>query len=862
MSHRRSLALLGAMAVALLLSAALSARAQAAGAFIDNGTIKLGVGDRGHLDEGGAPPSSTGRRWLGLRYMPTNAEGMAFSTSDGDPINNYEGWGAADATSGLTGYTSPVHPGYTKGVQLVSFTHTATSAESVVEVTGAYQPAGSPPVLRVTHDFHPSAATPNLYEATVTIENVSNQAVEPRYRRAMLWNPEPTTFDAYSTIGGSPFPELLATNNCLVAVPDPLQPVTQCGNIPFATGFFEDAGPSSVGAMFDFGFDTLAPGGEVTFLIYYGAAADEQAAMQAVNAVNAKTWSFGQPNTPNGATLGTPNTFIFAFSTATAPPVANDMRLRQVMPASIQGPDELDVRGELKNIGTEDATDVELDIDLPAGLSLVSGSTHHAFGSSVIPGQEVDHTWRVSAPAACDDETYKITLDAAFKNASGTTSFTRSSDRDLLVRGTCAQLTGRVTDRNTGAAIATAYVYFTSCPQACPSPVITNALGGYAFGGLPAGTYTIMVTGPGAYGAQSRQLTLTAGAHTENFQLSDLHGPPPGTGVTPTNGTNPDGVPILPGGLPATVTTQGCAGGSATFTVKRGSTLLASGPLTEGPAGTYASAPFGPFGGVVTIETVVACPGGVDTITTVFNAVYIDPSGEVRTTGGEAIQGATVTLLRSDAKTGPFTKVPDGDAIMSPANRKNSDLTDAVGHFGWDVIPGFYKVRASKAGCTAPDGAEAVESRIMEIPPPVTDLDLRLRCPKPVGPGGGSGGGSPQPGTGVPPKGPGTVSPPRPKAVAAGVRISRRGASIAVRLTCPKRASSACKVGVALTRPAKRGTSRVVTIVSRRVTVAAGKTAKLTLRKAQIKLARKGLRLQVTTTTSAGKRAMRYAIPR
>ena len=830
MSHRRSLALLGAMAVALLLSATLSARAGAAGAFIDNGTIQLGVGDRGHLNEGGAPPSSTGRKWLGLRYLPTNAEGMAFSTSDGDPINNYEGWGAADATSGLTGYTSPVHPGYTKGVQLVSFTHTASSAESVVEVTGAYQPAGSPPLLRVTHDFHPSPVTQNLYEATVTIENVSNQTVQPRYRRVMHWNPEPTTFATYSTIDGSPFPELLETNNCGYALPDPLQPTPQCGNVPFATGFFSDTGPSDLGAMFDFGFDTLAPGGEVTFLIYYGAAASEQAAIQAVNAVDAQTWSFGQPNTQDGATLGTPNTFIFAFSTTTGPPVANDMRLRQVTPASIQGPDELDVRGELKNIGTQDATDVELDIHLPAGLSLVSGSTHHAFSSSVIPGQEVDHTWRVSAPAACDDETYRITIDAAFKNANGSTSFTRSRDRDLLVRGTCAQVTGRVTDLNGGAAIAGAYVYFSSCPQACPPPMSVNALGGYSFSSLVAGTYTLIATGPGAYNPQSRQLTLTAGEDaTEDFRLSNLNGPPPGTGVTPTNGTNPDGVPTLPGGVPATVTTQGCSGANATFTVKRGSQVLASGPMTEGPAGTYASAPFGPFGGIVTIETVVACPGAVDTITTVFNAVYIDPSGEVRTTGGEAIQGATVTLLRSDAKTGPFTTVPDGDAIMSPANRKNSDLTDAVGHFGWDVIPGFYKVRASKSGCTAPDGADAVESRIMEIPPPVTDLDLRLRCPKPAGPGGGSGGGSPQPGSGGPPKGPGTVSPPRPKAVAAGVRISRRGASIAVRLTCPKRASSACKVGVALTRP---GEAREVAgrhDRSRRATVAGGKTAKLTL---------------------------------
>ncbi len=219
----------------------------------------------------------------------------------------------------------------------------------------------------------------------------------------------------------------------------------------------------------------------------------------------------------------------------------------------------------------------------PRGCRSSRGQRTTRSARASIPGQEVDHTWRVSAPAACDDETYKITLNAAFKNASGTTSFTRSRDRDLLVRGTCAHVAGRVTDRNTGVAIAGAYVYFTSCPQACPSPLLTNALGGYAFGGLPAGTYTIMVTGPGAYGAQSRQLTLTAGAHTENFQLSDLHGPPPGTGVTPSNGTNPDGVPIIPGGAPATVTTQGCAGGSGTFTVKRGSHGARVGPADRRP---------------------------------------------------------------------------------------------------------------------------------------------------------------------------------------------------------------------------------------------------------------------------------------
>ena len=64
-----------------------------------------------------------------------------------------------------------------------------------------------------------------------------------------------------------------------------------------------------------------------------------------------------------------------------------------------------------------------------------------------------------------------------------------------------------------------------------------------------------------------------------------------------------------------------------------------------------------------------------------------------------------MTLFRSDARTGPFTIVPDGSAIMSPMNRVNPDRSEASGHFGWDVIAGFYKVRAEKTGCHAPGDA-------------------------------------------------------------------------------------------------------------------------------------------------------------
>jgi hypothetical protein len=92
-----------------------------------------------------------------------------------------------------------------------------------------------------------------------------------------------------------------------------------------------------------------------------------------------------------------------------------------------------------------------------------------------------------------------------------------------------------------------------------------------------------------------------------------------------------------------------------------------------------------------------------------------------------------VTLYRSDSRNGPFTVAPDGSAIMSPMNRVNPDRSEVSGHFGWDVIAGFYKVKAEKSGCNAPgNGAQPfVETPVQDIPPPVTDLDIRLECPPP-----------------------------------------------------------------------------------------------------------------------------------
>ena len=71
-------------------------------------------------------------------------------------------------------------------------------------------------------------------------------------------------------------------------------------------GNFADAGPADHGALFDFDFGTLAAGATKTFKTYYGAAGTEVAAVDALNKVGAEAYSLGEPSTPDGPTLGTP----------------------------------------------------------------------------------------------------------------------------------------------------------------------------------------------------------------------------------------------------------------------------------------------------------------------------------------------------------------------------------------------------------------------------------------------------------------------------------------------------------------------------------------------------------------------------
>ncbi|MDQ6776826.1 MAG: choice-of-anchor D domain-containing protein [Actinomycetota bacterium] len=113
---------------------------------------------------------------------------------------------------------------------------------------------------------------------------------------------------------------------------------------------------------------------------------------------------------------------------------------------------------------------------------------------------------------------------------------------------------------------------------------------------------------------------------------------------------------------------------------------------------------------------------------------FIDPSGSVYARTGHGplvpLSGATVTLEASKSHRGPFAHVHDHSVVMSPANRRNPDRTSILGSFGWDVLPGFYRVSARHTGCRAShgSGASALTS-VLAVPPPALNLSLVLRCP-------------------------------------------------------------------------------------------------------------------------------------
>jgi hypothetical protein len=255
----------------------------------------------------------------------------------------------------------------------------------------------------------------------------------------------------------------------------------------------------------------------------------------------------------------------------------------------------------------------------------------------------------------------------------------------------------------------------------------------YTLRAYPSSSSFMVTTHPGTYTVAQDADTSVGTIHLTPIQPLPSGG---GTTITGTSVHNndPGQVPSTGANTPVTLSTTGCEGGSGSYTVTSTydpATAL-SGALIEGPAGTFSVTLSFSFVGPAAIAMAVTdCANPADDTDVEFN-IYIDPSGWVRDTLGEPIDGATVVLYRAPTQFGPWEQVEDGSTIMSPSNRKNPDTTadDGWRNFGWDVVEGWYKVRTFKDGCTDPaDPTKAyVETVAYEIPPPVLDIELQLYC--------------------------------------------------------------------------------------------------------------------------------------
>jgi hypothetical protein len=299
----------------------------------------------------------------------------------------------------------------------------------------------------------------------------------------------------------------------------------------------------------------------------------------------------------------------------------------------------------------------------------------------------------------------------------------------------------------------------------------TNAAGNYSVVALPGGQYTIFVsppTGSSLFAANSA--ASLAEGQSLRVDLT-LRGPQPLASGTTIGSifVNPDGTPVLYWQTETPLSTTGCPGGTASFSVgsinsQTGTATSVGGTLSETPSGSgkYAGkipALF-PMSGAAQVGISITCPDPAQNSGVSFS-IYIDPSGQVVDPSGAPVAGASVTLLRADSPDGPFIPVPSGSALMSPANRDNPATTDANGRFGWDVLSGYYEVLAMRVCPEDRHSHEAsAQTPAFQVPPPNSNLIITLGCSVAAGPLGQSTPSSTGPR--MPPAVPQTSATPRP----------------------------------------------------------------------------------------------------
>jgi len=290
------------------------------GLIIGNGDVILGVDNAGHLNipyRGVAGLPSSDPQSINVVGLREGYSGSYFASTE--PGCVCEGWGVKVVDTGVTGYANNALGSSNLNVVSLTGVDGGSTAISVVEVPDS----SASPVLRVTHDYHPSPDTPLLYEVTVTVENISGADMNSvLYRRVMDWDVGPTYFNEYVTIQGTgTTTKLIKSGNNGFETAEPGVGIYDISPFGSEDVDFVDLGPADHGSVFDFEIGPIKAGEKTEITTFYGAAPTESEALLALGVVGAELYSLGQSSTTDGPTLGTPVTFIFAFGKVGGVPI-------------------------------------------------------------------------------------------------------------------------------------------------------------------------------------------------------------------------------------------------------------------------------------------------------------------------------------------------------------------------------------------------------------------------------------------------------------------------------------------------------------------------------------------------------------